>query len=93
MACKSYNVDLKNWEIVLPDALHSICSLLCTATNGTPHERLFKFAQHSSHGESIPSWLSQPGPVLRKRHIRSSKYDPLTDEVELLEVKPHYAHI
>ena len=37
LACKSRNIDVTHWELVLPDALHSIRSLLCTATNATPH--------------------------------------------------------
>ena len=81
------------WQVVLPDALHSIRSLLCTATNETPHERLFKYARRSSSGSAVPSWLSTPGLVLLKRHVRSSKTDPLVDEVELLQANPHYAHI
>ena len=86
-------LDKKYWEIVLPDALHSIQSMLCTATNTTPHERLFNFPRRSSNGQSTPTWLSNPGPVLLKRHARHSKYDPLVDEVELLEANPKYAHI
>ena len=35
----SRNLKPSDWESVLPDALHSIRSLLCTATNTTPHER------------------------------------------------------
>lgn len=81
------------WQVVLPDALHSIRSLLCTATNETPHERLFKYARRSSTGTSLPSWLSGPGTVLMRRHVRSSKTDPLIDEVELLQANPHYAHV
>ena len=41
----------------------------------------------------MPTWLSSPGPVLLKRHVRTSKSDPLVDEVELLQVNPQYAHI
>ena len=67
--------------------------MLCTATNTTPHEHLFNFPRRSSNGQSTPTWLSNPGPVLLKRHARHSKYDPLVDEVELLEANPKYAHI
>ena len=35
---KSKNLPLKNWQDVFPDVLHSVHSLLCTATNETPHE-------------------------------------------------------
>ena len=92
LACSSKNLDIKYWEIVLSDALHAIRSLLCTTTNTTPHERLFNYARRSVSGESLPSWVI-PGPVYLKRHVRRSKYDPLVDEVELLEANPNYAHI
>ena len=79
---KSRKLDIAQWECVLPDALHSIRFLLCTATNATPHGRLFHFTRRSTFGVSIPTWLSAPGPVFLKRHLRSSKYDPIVDEVE-----------
>ena len=90
---KSKNLPVKYWQDVLADALHSVRSLLCTATNETPHERFFGFSQRSTVGSSIPSWLLQPGPVLIKRQVRSSKQNPLVDEVELLQANPHYAHV
>lgn len=90
---KSKNLSVKHWQVVLSDALHSVRSLLCTATNETPHERFFGFPRRSSVGSSVPSWLLEPGPVLMKRQVRSSKTDPLVDEVELLQATPHYAHV
>ena len=69
------------------------CSLLCTATNCSPHERLLKYARRSSVGGSVPSWLITLGPVLLKRHVRTSKDDPLVDEVKLLQANQQYAHI
>jgi hypothetical protein len=66
---------------VLADALHLVCSLLCTATNETPHERFFGFPRRSTIGSSIPSWLLQPGPVVIKHQVRWRKHDPLVDEV------------
>lgn len=36
LALKSKNMHVSMWENALPDALHSIRSLLCTATNCTP---------------------------------------------------------
>ena len=78
---------------MLSDALHSVKSLLCTATNQTPHERIFNFQRRSTSGSSIPSWLATPGPVLIKSHVRSSKFDPLTEEVHLIEANPQYAHV
>jgi len=42
----------------------------------------------------MPSWLADGNTtVLLKRHVRSSKYEPLVDEVELLEANHQYAHI
>ena len=83
MTLKSRNLPIKLWQEVLPDVLHSVRSLLCTATNESPHERMFNYLRRSTSGSSLPSWLSHPGPVLVKRHIRN-KTDDLVDEVELL---------
>ena len=93
LALKSRNLPTSLWEVVLSDALHSIRSLLCTATNETPHERMFNYQRRSVNGHSIPSWLTASSKVLLKRHARQSKYEPLVDEVELLEVNPNYAHV
>ena len=93
MALNTRGLPVTHWQDVLPDALHSLRSLLCTATNCTPHERFFKFERRSSTGGSVPTWLSTPGPVLLKRHVRASKSDPLVDEVQLLQANPQYAHV
>jgi len=93
LALRSRGLPSQQWEAVLPDALHSIRSLLSTAINTTPHERFFKFQRCSSYGASLPSWLTTPGPVLLRRYVRTSKNDPLVDEVELTDVNPTYAHI
>ena len=90
---RSKNLPTKHWQVVLPDVLHSIRSLLCTATNETPYERFFSFPRRSSTGSSIPTWLATPGTVFLKRHVRASKTDPLVDEVELLQANPQYAYI
>ena len=41
----------------------------------------------------MPTWLSSPGPVLLRRLVCKLKYDPLVDEIELLEANPQYANI
>ncbi|QQP58573.1 Uncharacterized protein FKW44_003939, partial [Caligus rogercresseyi] len=92
LALKTNGADISSWESVLHDALHSIRSLLCTSTNETPHERMFRHDRKTTNGVSLPTWLTTPGPVLVKRHVRTSKSDPLVDEAELMEVNPHYAH-
>ena len=93
LSLKSRGLETSQWEIVLPDVLHSIRSLLCTATNCTPHERMFQHTRRSTSGNSLPSWLLTPGPVYMKRNVRSSKFEPLVDEVELLSANPQYAHV
>ena len=93
LALESRHLPITAWESVLPDALHSIRSLLCTSTNETLHERLFSYGRRTSFGHALPSWLSNPGPVLLRRHVRSSKYDPLVEKVNLIEANQNYAHI
>ena len=78
---------------MLPEALHSIRTLICTSTNATPHERMFVHARRSTSGCSLPTFLSEPGPVLLRKFVRTSKNDPLVDRVELLEANSHYAHV
>ena len=93
LACKSRKIHISQWQEVLPDVLHSIRTLLCTATNCIPHERLFNFQRRSGAGTALPSWLLSPGTVLLRRFVRHSKYEPLVDEVELVEANPQYAHV
>ena len=93
LALKTHRLPTSKWELELLDALHSIRTLISTATNETPHERFFSYHRKSSTGCSLPSWLTSPGKVLLKRHVRQSKYEPLVEEVDLLEANPNYAHI
>ena len=92
LAVASVKLPVEQWERVLPDTLHSIRSLLSTATNTTPHDRFFNFPRKSSQEVSLPSWLS-PGPVLLRKFVRSSRHDDLVEEVELTLANPTYAHI
>lgn len=80
------------WEQVLPDALHSIRSLLCTSTNCCPHDRFFRFERRSMLGVSIPDWLLCGGTVLLRNFVRN-KSDPEVVRVELLDANPKYALI
>ena len=93
LALRSRGLAITQWAMVLAEALHSIRSLLCTATNSTPHDRLFNFERKSSSGASLPGWLSTPGTVLLRRQDRTSKYDPIVRSVELLHANPSYAHV
>ncbi|XP_054287969.1 uncharacterized protein LOC129003695 [Macrosteles quadrilineatus] len=94
LALKSLNLEINQWETVLEDALSSVRSLLCTATNQTPHERMFLHPRRSgNNGVSAPSWLLNSGPVYLKRFNRTSKYEPLVEEVQLLHGNAEYAHV
>ena len=93
LALSSEKLPLTHWEIVLPEVLHAQRTLLCTATNQTPHERLFSFQRRSASGKPVPSWLLTQKKVLAKRHARRSKYDPLCDEVDLVSVNPANARV
>ena len=92
LAMESQKLSRGLWDVVLPDVLHSIRSLLCTATNATPHERMFSFQRRSATGTSLPSWLVNPGKVLLKKYVRG-KLDLPVEPVELLEANPHYAYV
>ncbi|KAF2884124.1 hypothetical protein ILUMI_22044 [Ignelater luminosus] len=93
LALKNKNLPVSHWEDVLNESLHSIWSLLRTATNETPHKRMFKFVRRTRNGSATPSWLTIPGPILLKKHVRHSKFDPLIQEVSLIEGNHEYAHI
>ena len=81
-----------DWETVLPNALHSIRSLLCTATNTTPHDRMFNFVRKSTSGKTIPSWV-KPGLVYVQNHTKRSKNDSPVSPATLLHANPQYAHV
>ena len=85
------SMKLSCWEDVLPDALHSIRSLLGTMTNMMPHERLFKYTCKSTSGTPISTW-AKPGSIYIRNHTKSSKYDPPVTPASLLEINLHYAH-
>ena len=94
LALKSRGLPISKWESVLGEALHSIRSLLCTATNSTPHDRIFSYPRKSAAGVALPEWLSTPGAtILLRRHKRDSKYEPRVDRVELVTCNPQYAHV
>ncbi|XP_035230305.1 uncharacterized protein LOC118202265 [Stegodyphus dumicola] len=53
LALKSKNMAIELWEGVLHAVLHSIRSLLYTATNATPHERMLIYARRLYNGCSL----------------------------------------
>lgn len=82
----------ERWEDVLFESLHAIRSLVCLATNETPHNRMFKFDRRSMTGVSMPSWLLHQGPVYLRKFVRC-KGDSLCERAYLIDANPSYAHI
>lgn len=93
LALESRGLNIEKWEQVLSDVLHAQRSLLCTATNATPHEMFFNFYRKSCCGFSLPSWLTEPGPVLLRNFVRNSKNDDLVRKVKLTEANPSFARV
>jgi len=69
---KGRNLGPHLWEEVLPEALHSVRTLLCTATNTTPHERLFAFSQ-AFYARSFTSNVSDYAKYCAVETIRSEQ--------------------
>ncbi|KAF8789131.1 Down syndrome cell adhesion molecule-like [Argiope bruennichi] len=88
LTLKSKSMETERWEEVLQPALHSIRSLLCTAANAILHECMFN---HPRELLMVVPWLY--GQFLMKNHVRHTKYDPVMQEVELIEANPDYAHV
>ena len=93
LSLKTHNLPITEGEDVLPEALHSIRSLINTTTNATPHERFFGFPRQSVNGSSSPAWLKPGTSVLLSKFVRHSKSDPLVEKVQLVHVNPSYAFI
>ena len=71
--------------------LHSLRSLLCTATNATPHESLFNFHRKSCAELSLPSWLTKTGPAYLRNFNPAGKNDDLVRKVKLTGANPCFA--
>ena len=77
----------EDWrEIVLPEALYAVRSLVCLATNQ------WNASRRAMTETSLPSWLLTTGPVLQRCFVQR-KDDPLTNEVQLLEANPSYTAV
>ena len=93
LALKTKNKPVTEWETVINDVLHTARTLLCTATNATPHERFLNFARRSAVGQQLPTWLLTPGPVYIRKFVRVNKDDPLVTKAELLQANQNYATV
>ena len=78
---------------MIPQALSANRSLICTATNETPHSRMFIFERRGSQGFCLPDWLATGKDAFMKVFVRS-KDDPLVQPVKILEViNPFFARV
>ena len=92
LSFKTINSLIEQWQVGLPNTLHSIRSFRCTATNKTPHKLFFNF-YCSCLGLCTQTRLCLPSNVLLKTHVRTNKHKPLFDEVELIYATPNYARV
>ena len=93
LSLKMHSFPTSEWERVMPEALHSMRSLINVSTNQTPHDRFFNFSRRSMCGSSTPSWLQPGNSVYVRKFVRQSTADPLVEKVELLHTNPSYAFI
>ena len=49
------NLSISHWKTKLCDVLHSLRSMLCTATNSTPHKRMFLHLRKFLNGVTMPT--------------------------------------
>ena len=89
----SRNLPQSMWESVLPEALAANRALLCTATNETPHSRLFTFPRRGTRGFNLPKWLSNGKEAYLKRVVRN-KDEPEVQPVHIIQVvNPSFARV
>lgn len=73
LAIKTRGLELEQWETVINDALNSIRSLPCTATNCTLHIQFIDHPRRSRNGGTLPSLLNCPGKDFIKETCTSFK--------------------
>ena len=93
LTLRTRKLSTSQWETVMDDVLHAARTLLCTATNETPHERIFSFPRRTSFGSQLPSWLLSPGPVYLRRYVRENKDSPLVEKVDLIQANSNYSTV
>ena len=83
------------WEEVLPDALHSIRTLMNTSTRETPYSRFLGFPRKSAAGSALPKWLleAEGDEIWVRNFTRRSKLEPRVKKAKLIEVFPSHAFV
>ena len=61
-----------HWESVLCEAFSAIRTLLCTAANKTPHDRLFQFQRREVFSYYMPAWIRAGANALLRNFVRKS---------------------
>ena len=74
--------------MLIPEVFYSLRSLLCTSTNEVPHDRFLKVPRRSMFGTNAPIWMTKPGPVYVRKHVRDT-YDRVVKEMDLLNANPN----
>lgn len=83
-------IGINQWDTVLDRSLHSIRSLISTATNATPHERLFSFARSQFVTNHFTFEVDKF--MYLKKFVRN-KSEPLVERVEVVNRNPNYTEI
>ena len=65
-----------HWESVLCEAFSAIRTLLCTAANKPPHDRLFQFQRKEGFNYYMPAWIRAGANALLRIFVRK-KCEPL----------------
>ena len=76
LALLTIGLDIVDWEMAIPEVLHSSRSLLRIATNKVLHDCFFKFSRGPMFCTNTPIVMTKPGPVYVCKHVRD-KYDPV----------------
>lgn len=68
---------------------------LCYALQQIVHHMkvFFTFQRCTTHGNSLPSWLMNLGPVLLRQFICTTKNDPSVDRVNLIDSNQSFAYV
>ena len=70
LALRTRGLKTSQWEMAIPEFLHGLWSLVRTATSEFSHDRFFKFTHRSMFDTTVPTWMSEPGPVYVRKHAR-----------------------
>ena len=92
LALRTRGSKTSQWEIAIPEFLHGLWLLVRTATSEVSHDRFFKFTHRSMFDTTVPTRMSEPGPVYVRKHAIWQIYSTSTvNEVDLLHANQNHA--